>query len=110
MVIAWAFEMTPDGMKRTEDVSPNEKIPQWSRRKFATFVATVAVIAAVLLAWQLLRLRLTSITPPSVAPRFVSEKSIAVLPFENLSDDKRNAYFAEGVQDEILTRLAKVAD
>jgi TolB-like protein/class 3 adenylate cyclase/Tfp pilus assembly protein PilF len=40
----------------------------------------------------------------------VPEKSIAVLPFENLSDDKSNAYFAEGVQDEILTRLAKVAD
>src|SRR5216110_1504280 len=39
-----------------------------------------------------------------------SAKSIAVLPFENLSDDKQNAYFAEGVQDEILTRLAKVAD
>ena len=40
----------------------------------------------------------------------ISQKSIAVLPFENLSDDKANAYFAEGVQDEILTRLAKVAD
>ena len=40
----------------------------------------------------------------------IPNKSIAVLPFENLSSDKENAYFAEGVQDEILTRLAKVAD
>ena len=40
----------------------------------------------------------------------ISEKSIAVLPFENLSDEKQNAYFAEGIQDEILTRLSKIAD
>ena len=48
--------------------------------------------------------------PPSPPGPFVSEKSIAVLPFENLSDDKQNAYFADGVQDQILTNLAKVAD
>ena len=47
--------------------------------------------------------------PPSHPPS-IPEKSIAVLPFENLSDEKRNAYFADGVQDEILTGLAKVAD
>jgi TolB-like protein/Tfp pilus assembly protein PilF len=47
-------------------------------------------------------------TPP--IPGRIPEKSIAVLPFDNLSEDKSNAYFAEGVQDEILTRLAKVAD
>ena len=46
----------------------------------------------------------------AAAPAAIVEKSIAVLPFENLSDDKQNAYFAEGVQDEILTRLAKIAD
>jgi TolB-like protein/Tfp pilus assembly protein PilF len=48
--------------------------------------------------------------PPNESPSFVDSKSIAVLPFENLSSDKENAYFAEGIQDEILTRLAKVAD
>ena len=47
---------------------------------------------------------------PNESKSNVNSKSIAVLPFENLSDDKANAYFAEGVQDEILTRLAKVAD
>src|ERR1700730_10332602 len=52
LVIAWAFEMTPEGMKRTENVSPNESIPQWSRRKFAAFIAIVPVIAAGLLAYQ----------------------------------------------------------
>src|SRR5207244_1319299 len=47
-----------------------------------------------------------SVTPPAAAP----EKSIAVLPFENLSDEKQNAYFTDGVQDEILTDLAKIAE
>ncbi len=52
LVIAWAFEMTPDGMKRTENVSPNEPNPQWSRRKFFTFVAVMALLAAALLGYR----------------------------------------------------------
>src|SRR5476649_2713169 len=55
LVIAWAFEMTPEGMKRTENVPPNEFIPQWSRRKFATFIAIVAIIAAALLVYRFAR-------------------------------------------------------
>jgi TolB-like protein/Flp pilus assembly protein TadD len=102
--VAWAFEMTPQGIKRTEDISPDEVIPQWSKRKFAALIISVAVIAAGLFVFQLARNR-----SPANAPN-ADSKSIAVLPFENLSDDKSNAYFAEGVQDEILTRLAKLAD
>ena len=111
LVIAWAFEMTPQGMKRTEDVSPNEFIPQWSKRKFAAFTVSVAVIAAGLLAHQFLRPK--SATAPAsgeTGPSAIPQKSIAVLPFDNLSRDPDNAFFAEGVQDEVLTRLAKVAD
>jgi len=104
LVIAWAFEMTPEGMKRTEDVSPDEKIPQWSARKFAALVVTVALLAAGLLCYQIIRSK--SSTAGSTAA--VTDKSIAVLPFENLSDDKSNAYFADGIQDEILTDLAKI--
>src|SRR3982750_3017847 len=55
LVIAWAFEMTPDGMKRTENVSADEKIPQWSARKFAAMVVSVGLIAAALLVFQLVR-------------------------------------------------------
>src|SRR4051812_24971222 len=54
LVIAWAFEMTPEGMKRTENISPDELLPQWSKRKFAAVFAALALIAAALLAWQLL--------------------------------------------------------
>jgi TolB-like protein/Tfp pilus assembly protein PilF len=109
LVIAWAFEMTPEGMKRTENVGPNEFIPQWSARKFAALIVSVAVIAAGLLLFQLFRSKSASPAETASAPT-VPEKSIAVLPFENLSDDKQNAYFTDGVQDEILADLAKVAD
>src|SRR3954452_17168140 len=91
LVIAWAFEMTTEGMKRTEDVSPNEKIPQWSRRKFVALIVVVALIAAGLLTYQLIRAKGLSAETATAPP--TTEQSIAVLPFENLSEDKANAFF-----------------
>ena len=109
LVIAWAFEMTPEGMKRTENVSPDEVIPQWSARKFAAMIVSIALLATALLVFQTVRSKSTSpAQPPPESTAAADNKSIAVLPFENLSDEKENAYFAEGIQDEILTRLAKV--
>src|SRR4029450_13677430 len=55
LIISWSFEMTPEGLKRTADVTPGEVLPYWSKRKFATFVISVAVNAFSLLAYQLLR-------------------------------------------------------
>ncbi|MDQ6809486.1 MAG: hypothetical protein M3Z64_08715 [Verrucomicrobiota bacterium] len=104
LVIAWAFEMTPEGIKRTEHVSPDEKIPQWSGRKFAALIVSIALIAAGLLTFQLSRATKT------VSVATGNNKSIAVLPFASLSEDKANAYFADGIQDEILTRLSKIAE
>ncbi len=104
LIIAWAFEMTPEGIKRTENVSPDEKIPQWSRRNFAALIVTIGLIAAGLLTFQLLR------APKTVQAATGNNKSIAVLPFASLSEDKANAYFADGIQDEILTRLSKIAE
>src|SRR4051794_7681318 len=57
LFISWSFEMTPEGLKRTEDLSPDEVIPYWSRRKFARFIIGMAVIAFGLSAYQLLRPR-----------------------------------------------------
>src|SRR5205807_3578127 len=90
VAISWAFEMTPQGMKRTADVSADEvrSFPYWSKRKFAAFIVGVVVIAAALLTYQLLRV------PRSTSTSAMDSKSIAVLPFENLSSDKENAYFA----------------
>src|SRR6266496_6239178 len=56
VTISWSFEMTPEGMKRTADVSPGEVLPYWSKRKFTAFIIGVAVVAFGLLAYQLLRL------------------------------------------------------
>jgi TolB-like protein/Tfp pilus assembly protein PilF len=105
LVIAWAFELTPEGLKRTENASPDESRPS-SLRKFATLLAVIALLAAGLLAFQLLRPRSASNSPIAQGPE---SKSIAVLPFTSLSEDKTNAYFADGIQDEILTRLSKIS-
>jgi TolB-like protein/Tfp pilus assembly protein PilF len=103
LVIAWAFELTPGGIKRTEEA--DRVYPGRSRGRAWIYV----VISAGLLSAGLFFLgRYTA--PNENKIKNVSAKSIAVLPFENLSRDPDNAYFAEGIQDEILTRLAKVAD
>jgi TolB-like protein/Tfp pilus assembly protein PilF len=108
--ISWAFEATPEGMKRTEDVPPDEVLPSWSPRKFAALIVTIALLAASLLVFNLLRSRSKPASAPPTSALDIPAKSIAVLPFENLSRDPDNAYFTEGIQDEILARLAKIAD
>ena len=106
LVIAWAFELTPEGIKRTEDVDLAASARQ--PRKYTWIF--VVIVGAALSVGLFFTGRYTGRTTTSVAGTELPAKSIAVLPFESLSEDKSNAYFAEGVQDEILTRLAKVAD
>jgi TolB-like protein/Tfp pilus assembly protein PilF len=106
LVIAWAFELTPEGIKRSEDVDPaaSERHP----RKHAWIF--VVIIGAGLSIGLFFIGRYTAGNKNLVSvPTGIENKSIAVLPFENLSSDKENAYFAEGIQDEILTRLSKIA-
>src|SRR5215471_12633351 len=104
LVLAWAFELTPEGIKRTEDVDLSKSIRRKTGRKLDFLIIAVLLLVIAALLFQRLH--------PKVSPAISSspEKSIAVLPFENLSEDKANAYFAEGIQEEILTRLAKIAD
>src|SRR6266513_2276711 len=101
LILAWAFELTPEGLKTTEVA---DELPRKSERKRAWIY--VVIIAGEVAASFFCCGRYTS----SKQGAEMSEKSIAVLPFENWSEDKANAYFAEGVQDEILTRLSKIAD
>jgi TolB-like protein/Tfp pilus assembly protein PilF len=108
LVIAWAFELTPSGLKRTEDVDlSGERVP----KKHAWIV--VVIVGAVLSVGLFFFGRYSAQTPRSTEAATnasIPQKSIAVLPFENLSDDKNAAYFADGIQDEILTKLAGIAD
>jgi TolB-like protein/Flp pilus assembly protein TadD len=110
LVFSWAFEITPEGIKRESEVTPDQSITAHTGRKIVGITVVVAVIAAGLMIFQFLRpTAATKSANGSAASGPVSEKSIAVLPFDNLSDEKSNAYFAEGIQDEILTRLSKIA-
>ncbi|MFL6537075.1 MAG: FlgO family outer membrane protein [Chthoniobacterales bacterium] len=109
LVISWAFEITPEGLKRESEVAPEQSIRHHTGRKIVGLTIVVALIAAGLLVFQYVRPR-QSAPSPAAQRSAIIEKSIAVLPFENLSEDKSNAFFADGVQDEILTDLAKVAD
>src|SRR5437016_5728827 len=108
LVLAWAFEATPEGIKRTEDVDLTAAAKQPKKHIWIYVVVIGAAISIAL--FFLGRYTAGNATPRQSEAATVLAKSIAVLPFENLSDEKQNAYFAEGVQDEILTRLAKVAD
>jgi serine/threonine-protein kinase len=104
--ISWAFEMTPEGMKRTENLSPDEirSLPYWSKKKFATFIAGVAVLAAGLLVFQLVR------APTSTAPSKSENKSIAVLPLLNESGDPKDEYFSDGLSEELIAALGHIGE
>ena len=107
VVFAWFFEITPEGVKRTEVA---DAMPKATGRKRHAWIYVVVAGAAISVALFFLGRYTASNRAAAAAPNELPAKSIAVLPFENLSEDKANAFFAEGIQDEILTRLAKVAD
>ncbi len=109
LVIAWAFEATPEGIKRTE-VADAMPVSAATRRKKHAWIYVVVIAAAISVTLFFLGRYTAGNKSVASAPNELPTKSIAVLPFDNLSRDPDNAYFAEGVQDEILTRLAKVAD
>ena len=103
LIFAWAFEITPEGIKSTEDA---DAMPQSARPSNRTWIYIVVVGAAVSLSLFFLG-RYTAGTRTMSSG---DKKSIAVLPFASLSENKNDAYFADGVQDQILTNLAKVSD
>jgi len=105
LVISWAFELTPEGLKRT---AVADAMPASDSHIKHTWIY-VAVIGA-LLSIGLFSLGRYSAVSQQSASDDKTQKSIAVLPFDNLSDNKENSYFADGVQDQILTNLSKVSE
>src|SRR5438046_4399162 len=111
LVVAWAFELTPQGLKRTEDV---DLAAQGSRKSHAwiyiVVVGAAFSIGLIFVGRYTARNTAGAARTEAATGLSIPQKSIAVLPFENLSDDKGAAYFADGIQDEILTKLASIAD
>src|SRR5712691_2117299 len=107
LIIAWAFELTPEGIKRAEDVSPNEYIPHWSTRRFAALIISIAILAAGVPLFQLIRSKPTSL-PWVTAASTLSQKSIAVLPLLKESGDPGDEYFSDGLSEELIAALAQV--
>jgi TolB-like protein len=103
LVIAWVFEATPEGIKRTEAADAAGQ-----RSRGGAWVYIVLIGAA--LSVGLFFLGRYTASRKQTESAELPTKSIAVLPFENLSEEKGNTYFADGIQEEILTRLAKIAD
>lgn len=112
LVLAWVFDLTPDGLVRIRDAADVAEMPPREARARRSFerrmnlvLAALLLIAAGYLVAEHVPLHGTASAPGTPDG---TDTSIAVLPFENLSEDRANGYFAEGIQDEILTRLAKI--
>jgi serine/threonine-protein kinase len=107
VIIAWAFEMTPEGLKRANDITPNEHIPRWSTRKFAALIITVAIFAGAVPLVHLLRNRPAFLSRLDAASA-LAQKSIAVLPLLNESGTPGDDYFSDGLSEELIAALAQV--
>lgn len=120
---AWAFEMTPDGVKRESEVDRSQSITPQTGRKLDRSIIGVLIVALAWFAWDKYGLEDSEISQdpvpsetarvtqtPTEAPVTPSpgEKSVAVLPFINMSDDKDNEYFSDGISEELLNVLVRV--
>jgi len=101
MLVAWLYQLTPEGFVREEEVDPATR--KGLGRKMDFVIIGVLLLVIAMLVYQRRPFR-------SAASEAIPEKGIAVLPFENFSDDRANAFFADGIQDDILTSLAKIAE
>ena len=112
LVLAWAFEITPEGIKRESEIAPDESITYHNGRKLIGITIAVAVAAGGMLAFQLLRPRLMTERIPAASPAapdaVISENSIAVLPFLDMSQAKDQGYFSDGISEELLNLLGKI--
>src|SRR5262245_32018165 len=106
LIIAWAFEMTPEGLKRADDVAPNEYIPRWSTRRFVALIISVAMLGAAVPLVHLSRSKPSFLS--RVTDASLPQKSVAVLPLLNESGSRDDDYFSDGLSEELIAALAQV--
>ena len=112
LIFSWAFEITPEGIKLESEIEPSKSVKRRTGRKIVAVTIALAVVAAGLFVYQLVRSKST-ITPTASAARteaatVAPNKSIAVLPFVNMSADKNDEYLSDGMTEELINVLAKV--
>ena len=126
LAFAWIFELTADGIKRDDEVPPEKSIAPQTAQRMNRIIIAMLMLALVYFGFDKFVLgpkreaakaasigaqgRAQAAAAVAAQGPVASAKSIAVLPFENLSEDKANGYFADGIQDQILTGLAKIGD
>src|SRR5215468_2844735 len=114
IIFSWAFEITPEGIKRESEMASDKSITRKAGRKLVGLTVVLAVIAASLLVFQLVRPKPESEKSVATQPTgetkaaAINPKSVAVLAFDNLSDDKGSEYFSDGISEALLTVLQKI--
>jgi TolB-like protein/tetratricopeptide (TPR) repeat protein len=113
LIFSWVFELTPEGLKRDADVSPAQSIAPQTARRMDRMIIVVLVLALGYFAVDKFvltarREKSAALTPSLESKSAPNEKSVAVLAFDNLSDDKGSEYFSDGISEELLTVLQKI--
>lgn len=106
LFFAWAFELTPEGLKLEKHVDRDESITPQTGRKLDRTIIVLLVVALGYFVWQ----SLSSPAPDEVAGTVAGQQSIAVLPFTNMSSDEEQEYFSDGLTEELLNLLAKIPE
>lgn len=114
LIFSWLFELTPDGLKRDQDIRPDESSTRKTGQRLLRLTIAGAVIAVSVLVFQFVFPRAKNLPsrpgPGNAVSASIPQKSIAVLPFESFGQDDENAFFADAMQDQVLTNLARIAD
>ena len=110
LVLAWAFELTPEGIKRTEDVAPAESITRRTGRKATALIVIAAFVAAALFAWQYYQPNAIPVAGVTASPATIADKSIAVLPFENASGNPETEYLSDGIAEALINSLTELQE